>query len=83
LNCTDGAFRAVQRDSFGRLAPCGKRVRRAASAQRPSAPPAICAVAAAAAGRGAGVLHYDRHFDPLCEVLGIESIWIAEPGSFD
>ncbi len=35
------------------------------------------------AGRGAGVLHYDRHFDPLCRVLGIESVWVAEPGSID
>lgn len=40
-------------------------------------------IAAAAAGRGAGVLHYDRHFDALCETLGIESVWIAEPGSID
>jgi len=29
------------------------------------------------------VLHYDRHFDPLCRALGIESIWVAEPGSID
>ena len=40
-------------------------------------------IAAAAAERGAGVLHYDRHFDPLCRTLGIESVWIAEPGSID
>jgi predicted nucleic acid-binding protein len=40
-------------------------------------------IAAAAAERGAGVLHYDRHFDPLCRALGIESVWIAEPGSID
>ncbi len=40
-------------------------------------------IAAAAAERGAGVLHYDRHFDTLCGVLGIESVWIAEPGSID
>lgn len=38
-------------------------------------------IAAAAAERGAGVLHYDRHFDPLCRVLGIASVWIAPPGS--
>ncbi|MGD1058947.1 MAG: PIN domain-containing protein [Solirubrobacteraceae bacterium] len=41
----------------------------------------LIAAAAAAAGRGAGVLHYDRHFDPLCRVLGIESVWVAEPGT--
>ncbi len=40
-------------------------------------------IAAAAAGRGAGVLHYDHHFDPLCRALGIESVWIAQPGSLD
>jgi hypothetical protein len=39
--------------------------------------------AAAAAGRSAGVLHYDRHFDTLCRVLGIESVWIVPPGSID
>jgi predicted nucleic acid-binding protein len=46
-------------------------------------PAADYLIAAAAAERGAGVLHYDHHFDPLCRVLGIESIWIAEPGSID
>jgi predicted nucleic acid-binding protein len=46
-------------------------------------PAADYLIAAAAAGRGAGVLHYDRHFDPLCRALGIESIWIAPPGSID
>lgn len=46
-------------------------------------PAADYLIAAAAAGRGAGVLHYDRHFDPLCEALGIESVWIAPQGSID
>lgn len=46
-------------------------------------PAADYLIAAAAAGRGAGVLHYDRHFEPLCRVLGIESVWVAEPGSID
>ena len=46
-------------------------------------PAADYLIAAAAAGRGAGVLHYDHHFDPLCKVLGIESVWIAKPGSID
>lgn len=40
-------------------------------------------IAAAASERGFGVLHYDRHFDLLREVLGMESVWIAEPGSLD
>jgi len=46
-------------------------------------PAADYLIAAAAAELGYGVLHYDRHFDPLCRALGIESVWIAEPGSID
>lgn len=46
-------------------------------------PAADYLIAAAAAERGADVLHYDRHFDVLCRVLGIESVWIAAPGSLD
>jgi predicted nucleic acid-binding protein len=46
-------------------------------------PAADYLIAAAAAERGAGVLHYDRHFDRLCRALGIESVWIAQPGSID
>ena len=46
-------------------------------------PAADYLIAAAAAGRSAGVLHYDRHFDTLCRVLGIESVWIAPSGSID
>jgi predicted nucleic acid-binding protein len=46
-------------------------------------PAADYLIAAAAAERGAGVLHYDSHFDALCRVLGIESIWVAPPGSID
>lgn len=38
-------------------------------------------VAAAAAERGFGVLHYDHHFDRLAEVLGFESRWIAPAGT--
>lgn len=46
-------------------------------------PAADYLIAAAAAERGAGVLHYDRHFDPLCKALGIASVWVAEPGAVD
>ncbi|MFI5005426.1 MAG: PIN domain-containing protein [Solirubrobacterales bacterium] len=46
-------------------------------------PAADYLIAAAAAGRSAGVLHYDHHFDSLCRVLGIESVWVARPGSID
>jgi predicted nucleic acid-binding protein len=38
-------------------------------------------VAAAAADRGYGVLHYDEHFDRLASVLGFASQWIAPRGS--
>ncbi len=46
-------------------------------------PAADYLIAAAAAERGAGVLHYDSHFDLLCRALGIESVWVAPPGSID
>jgi predicted nucleic acid-binding protein len=46
-------------------------------------PAADYLIAAAAAERSASVLHYDRHYDRLCRALGIESVWIAEPGSID
>jgi predicted nucleic acid-binding protein len=46
-------------------------------------PAADYLIAAAAAERGAGVLHYDGHFDPLCRALGIQSVWIAAPGTLD
>jgi predicted nucleic acid-binding protein len=38
-------------------------------------------IAAAAAERGFGVLHYDRHFDRLSKVLPFASQWVAPPGS--
>lgn len=38
-------------------------------------------VAASAAQRSLGVLHYDRHFDLLAGVLPFESVWIAPAGS--
>lgn len=37
-------------------------------------------IAAAAAERGIGVLHYDEHFDRLAPVLGFESRWIVARG---
>jgi len=46
-------------------------------------PAADYLIAAAAAERGAGVLHYDRHYDELCGVLGVESVWLAQPGALD
>jgi predicted nucleic acid-binding protein len=38
-------------------------------------------IAAAAAERGFGVLHYDHHFDRLAKVLPFASQWAAPPGS--
>lgn len=38
-------------------------------------------LAATAAGAGVGVLHYDRHFDRLAEVLNFRSQWIAPRGT--
>jgi predicted nucleic acid-binding protein len=38
-------------------------------------------IAASAARKNAGGLHYDGHFDVLSKVLGFESRWIAAPGS--
>lgn len=38
-------------------------------------------VAAAASDAGIGILHYDRHYDRLAEVLPFESRWIAPSGS--
>ncbi len=42
-------------------------------------PAADYLIAAAAAERGFGVLHHDRHFDVLASVLGFESVRIGAP----
>jgi predicted nucleic acid-binding protein len=44
-------------------------------------PPPDALIAAAAQDAGIGVLHYDRHYDRLAEVLNFASVWIAPPGS--
>ena len=44
-------------------------------------PAADYLIAAAAAERGFGVLHYDRHFETLCRVLGIDSALVAALGT--
>jgi len=38
-------------------------------------------LAAAAQETGAAVLHYDRDYDTLAEVMMFESTWLAPPGS--
>ena len=40
-------------------------------------------VAATAQDSGVDVLHYDRHYDKLAEVLYFKSIWAAPPGTLD
>jgi predicted nucleic acid-binding protein len=38
-------------------------------------------LAAAAGELGAAVLHYDRDYDTLAEVVDFDSVWISPPGS--
>lgn len=38
-------------------------------------------LAATAEQIGAAVLHYDRDYDTLAEVIAFESVWLAPPGS--
>jgi predicted nucleic acid-binding protein len=38
-------------------------------------------LAATAQDSGAAVLHYDRDYDTLAEVMGFESVWLAPAGS--
>jgi len=51
------------------------------SANHPRVPVADYLIAAAAAERGFGVLHYDHHYDTLAGPLGFDSVWIAPPGT--
>jgi predicted nucleic acid-binding protein len=53
--------------------------RRSAGAHR--VPPIDYLVAAAAHELGGAVIHYDRDYDLLAEVLPFESVWLAPPGS--
>lgn len=52
---------------------------RAAGAQR--LPIIDYLLAAAAQETGGAVLHYDRDYDTLAEVMAFESIWLARAGS--
>jgi len=40
-------------------------------------------LAATAQDTASAVLHYDRDFDTLAEIIGFESIWLAPRGSID
>jgi predicted nucleic acid-binding protein len=44
-------------------------------------PLADLTVAVAAQASGIGVLHFDRHFERLGELVGIETHWIAAPST--
>ena len=46
-------------------------------------PPIVCLVAACAQAAGAGVLLYDRDYERLAEVMGLDSRWILPAGSVD
>jgi predicted nucleic acid-binding protein len=67
---------SVQRAAIGALRALA---RRGAGYHRVSLPDVL--IAAAAQEVGAGVLHYDRHFDRLAEVLHFRSVWLAAPGT--
>ena len=67
---------SVQRAAIGAIRELAQQ---GAGAHR--IPPPDILIAAAAQEAGVGVLHYDRHYDRLAEVLNFESIWIAPPGS--
>jgi predicted nucleic acid-binding protein len=46
-------------------------------------PPADLVIAATAATHGAVLMHYDRDYERLAEVLGFRHRWVAPPGSLD
>jgi predicted nucleic acid-binding protein len=52
---------------------------RSAGAQR--MPVVDYLIAAAAQESGAAVIHYDRDYDTLAEIMSFESVWLAPPGS--
>jgi predicted nucleic acid-binding protein len=64
-----------------RAAEAGMRAlaHRSAGSQRP--PVVDYLVAAAAQELGAAVLHYDRDYDKLAEVMEFDSVWLAPAGT--
>lgn len=68
--------RSVQRAALTALRELAKR-----GAGRHRVPVPDVLIAAAAQEAGVGVLHYDRHFDRLAEVLHFRSVWLAPAGS--
>lgn len=68
-------------DSIHRAALTAIRELARHGAGRHRVPVADVLIAAAAQEAGVGVLHYDRHFDRLAEVLHFRSVWLAPAGS--
>ncbi len=68
-------------DSTARAALAATRELAAIQPAYQRLPTADYLIAAAAERAGAAVLHYDRHFDRLAEVMSFESRWIAPAGS--
>lgn len=78
----DAQFRQIPvTASVQRAAICAIRELSQQGAGAHRIPPPDILIAAAAQEAGIGVLHYDRHYDRLTEVLNFESVWIAPPGS--
>lgn len=67
---------SVQHAAMGAVRELAKR-----GAGRHRVPVPDVLIAAAAQEAGVGVLHYDRDFDRLAEVLYFRSIWLAPAGS--
>lgn len=67
--------------SVERAARCAYRELLRGSDGRHRVPVQDVLIAAAAQEAGAGVLHYDHHFDRLEEVMRFGSMWVAPAGS--
>ena len=80
-----GLISLVQPAPFGasvaRAAEAAMRMLAHRSAGAHRIPAVDYLVAAAAEAIGGAVLHYDRDYDALAEVMEFESIWLAPPGS--
>jgi hypothetical protein len=67
---------SVQRAAIGAVRELAQR---GAGAHR--IPPPDILIAAAAQETGIGVLHYDRRYDRLTDMLHFDSVWISPAGS--
>jgi len=82
LEATQSMLRDIpMTDSIHRAALTALRELARRGAGRHRVPVTDVLIAAAAQEAGVGVLHYDRHFDRLAEVLHFRSVWLAPAGS--